>query len=63
MQPLKKGCGQVPLKEKGRGSDIGDYGGYNGAAIAYFVLVRALNKKGKPTLWILPVPLYKKKQD
>lgn len=60
VQPLKKGCGQVPLKEKGRGSDIGDYGGYNGAAIAYFVLVRALNKKGKPTLWILPVPLYKK---
>ena len=60
LQRMKKGKGQVPLKEKGRISDIEKYGGYNKAATACFMLVKAEDKKGKTSKWLLPVPLYRK---
>lgn len=62
VQRLKKGKGQVPLKEEGRLSDIEKYGGYDKAKNTYFMLVHAEDKKGKPTVWILPVPLYLKRK-
>ena len=60
LQRMKKGKGQVPLREQGRMADIEKYGGYNKATITCFMLVRALDKKAKPSIWILPVPLYLK---
>ena len=60
LQRMKKGKGQVPLKEQGRISDIEKYGGYNKATTAYFMLIKAEDRKGKPSVWILPVPLYRK---
>ena len=60
LQRMKKGKGQVPLKESGRISDIEKYGGYNKATNTYFMLVKAEDKKGKSGTWLLPVPLYLK---
>lgn len=60
LQRMKKGKGQVPLKEGGRIADIEKYGGYNKATNTYFMLIRAEDKKGRSSVWILPVPLYRK---
>lgn len=54
---VKKGSGQVPIKQDGPISNISRYGGYNKAAIAYFMCVEAQNKK-KGALLLVPVPLY-----
>ena len=62
LQRLKKGQGQVPVKESGRMSDISRYGGYGSAKNTYFMLVEAEDKKKKESLWILPVPLYLKQK-
>ena len=62
VQRLKKGQGQVPVKESGRMSDISRYGGYGSAKNTYFMLVEAEDKKKKESLWILPVPLYMKQK-
>lgn len=56
--PMKKGHGQVPLK--GGDSplqDISKYGGYNKAAVAYFMYVRGTSK-GKEIYRIESVPVY-----
>lgn len=61
--PVKKGKGQVPLKNDGSPiSDIQKYGGYNKAAAAYFMLVQGLDTKNNPVRILIPVPLYLKKQ-
>lgn len=61
--PVKKGKGQVPLKNDGSPiSDIQKYGGYNKAAAAYFMLVQGVDKKNDPVRILIPVPLYMKKQ-
>lgn len=62
VQRLKKGKGQVPVKETGRLSDISKYGGYDKARNTYFMLVKAENKKGRECTCILPVPLYLKQK-
>ena len=62
VQRLKKGQGQVPVKESGRMSDISKYGGYGSAKNTYFMLVEAEDKRKGESLWILPVPLYLKQR-
>lgn len=55
---LKKGRGQVPIKNDG--SPIGNidkYGGYDKAAVSHFMYVEADNKKKKEYLFV-PVQLY-----
>lgn len=56
---MKKGKGQVPIKSDG--SPIGNidrYGGYNKAAVSYFMYVSAMDKK-KPVYLFVPVLLYR----
>lgn len=61
QQILKKGKGQVPVKESDeRLRDIGKYGGYNKAAGVYFMLVSSKDKKGKEQRTIEFVPIYLK---
>lgn len=63
-QPLKKGKGQVPLKNGNndkRLSCIEKYGGYNSATITYFSLIEG-ERKNKVLRYIVPVPLYLVKQ-
>lgn len=60
QMPVKKGQGQVPLKADG--SPIGDiekYGGYNKAAVSYFMYVQGKDKKGNPAYLFVPVLLYR----
>lgn len=47
MNPLKKGSGQVPLKQNSPLSDISKYGGYDKPASSYFSFVKYEGKKGK----------------
>lgn len=64
VMPLKKGKGQIPLKQEARLQNISKYGGYNSATITYFSLVEGKDKKGKKFEYILPIPLiYKKKYE
>lgn len=56
---MKKGKGQVPLKGDSPVSDIGKYGGYNKASIAYMMLVQA-EEKGKPVYLLESIPNYVK---
>lgn len=62
QQIMKKGKGQVPIKNDG--SPIGNidkYGGYNKAAVSYFMYVQA-EEKGKPVYLFVPVLLYRAAQ-
>ena len=56
---MKKGKGQVPLKGDSPISDIGKYGGYNKASIAYMMLVQA-EEKGKQVYLLESIPNYVK---
>lgn len=61
VQILKKGEGQIPIKngdDYKRLADIEKYGGYSGATTAYFTLIEGVDKKGKRKRFIIPVPLY-----
>lgn len=61
QQILKKGKGQVPVKneaEDTRLTDIEKYGGYNKASGAYFILVQSEDKKGNLSRSIKHVPVY-----
>ena len=61
QQIMKKGKGQVPIKQKDeRLQDINKYGGYNKATGAYFMLVQSKDKKGKEQKTIEFVPIYLK---
>lgn len=55
---MKKGKGQVPLKENSPVSDIAKYGGYNKASAAYFVLIKSrLNEETIYTIETIPLIL------
>lgn len=56
--PMRKGKGQVPLKN---GLDINKYGGYNKAAVAYYCLVKH-TEKGKSQISLIPIELYRASQ-
>lgn len=61
--PVKKGNAQVPLKgSDSRLNNIDNYGGYNKATGAYFMLVESEDKKGQLIRTIEYVPLYLCKQ-
>lgn len=56
--PMRRGKGQIPLK---KGLDINKYGGYNKAAIAYYCLVKHVEKSKQQTS-IVPIELYRASQ-
>lgn len=59
QMPMKKGKGQVPFKGSDeRLQNIENYGGYNKATGAYFMLVSSVDKKGNAMKTIEYVPLY-----
>lgn len=61
QQILKKGKGQVPIKngtEDTRLNSIEKYGGYNKASGAYFILVQSEDKKGNLIQSIRHIPIY-----
>lgn len=61
QQLMKKGKGQVPIKNNGDGRlTIEKYGGYNKAKGAYFMLVESEGKKGVLKRTLETVPLYLK---
>ena len=62
QQLMKKGKGQIPIKENNRLQDISKYGGYNKEAGAYFVLVESDDKKNRKKRTIEYVPIRLKKQ-
>ncbi len=55
QQPLKKGKGQIPLKQDGPKSDMAKYGAYNKAMSKYFALVSYSDKKGKEVRQLVPI--------
>lgn len=55
LQPVKKGVGQIPLKEN---KPIEKYGGYTDPTTAYFMLVESTGKKNSKTRTIEAVPNY-----
>ncbi len=59
QMPMKKGKGQVPFKGNDeRLQNIDNYGGYNKATGAYFMLVSSIDKKGNRIKTIEYIPLY-----
>ena len=58
---VKKGSGQVPIKENGPISSIEKYGGYNRPSAAYFALVEYKDKKNKTIRQLVPIDAYKEK--
>ena len=59
---MKKGSGQVPLKQNGALSDIEKYGGYDKPISTYFSLVKHIDKKGKEAKSLIPIDLYLKNE-
>lgn len=55
QMPVKKGKGQIPLKQDGPKSDMAKYGAYNKAMSKYFALVSYLDKKGKEVRQLVPI--------
>lgn len=53
--PVKKGKGQIPLKQDGPKSDMAKYGAYNSAMSKYFAMVSYLDKKGKEVRQLIPI--------
>lgn len=62
QNPLKKGFGQVSIKQNSPVADIDKYGGYNGAAATCFAFVSYKDKKGKEIKAIVPIDLYRVKE-
>ncbi len=63
QQLMKKGKGQIPVKGSDeRLRDIGKYGGYNKAAVAYFMLVESEGKKGARKKTLETIPIYRKRE-
>ena len=58
QNPVKKGEGQIPLKDGSASFDIDKYGGYNGATAAYFVVLKGVDKKGNIGFYLDTVPVY-----
>ena len=55
QMPVKKGKGQIPLKQDGPKSDMAKYGAYNSAMSKYFAMVSYLDKKGKEVRQLIPI--------
>lgn len=55
QMPVKKGKGQIPLKQDGPKSDMAKYGAYNKAMSKYFALVSYLDKKDKEVRQLVPI--------
>lgn len=55
QMPVKKGKGQIPLKQDGPKSDMAKYGAYNNAKSKYFTLVSYSDKKGKEVRQLVPI--------
>ena len=55
QMPVKKGKGQIPLKQDGPKSDMAKDGAYNKAMSKYFALVSYLDKKGKEVRQLVPI--------
>lgn len=64
VNPVRAGKNDdlVPLKAQGAVQDTSRYGGYSGAATAYFMLVKSVGRKGKTMLSLEAYPLYLDKQ-
>lgn len=62
QQIMKKGKGQVAIKETDKRLTVEKYGGYNKATGAYFMLVKSEDKKGNEIRTLEFVPLYRKEQ-
>lgn len=60
--PLKKGKGQVPLKENSPLSNINKYGGYDKPTSSYFSYVEFEGKKGKKSCQLVPIDSYLRKE-
>ena len=59
QQPIKKGKGQLPLKESdNRLNNLKKYGGYTEIAGSYYLLVKSIDKKGKIKKTIEYIPIY-----
>lgn len=58
MNPLKKGSGQVSLKQNSPLSDISKYGGYDKPASSYFSFVKYEGKKGKEMRQLVAIDSY-----
>ena len=56
--PLKKGVGQVSLKQNSPRSDVQKYGGYAKPSSTYFAYVEYVAKKGKTIKALVPIDLY-----
>lgn len=56
---LKKGNGQVPVKQNSALSDIEKYGGYNKAYASYFSFIKYEDKNGKEMRRIVAINAYK----
>lgn len=55
QMPVKKGKGQIPLKQDGPKSDMAKYGAYNRAMSKYFALISYSDKKGKEVRQLVPI--------
>ncbi|MCD8294802.1 MAG: type II CRISPR RNA-guided endonuclease Cas9 [Clostridia bacterium] len=60
--PAGTNDGLIPIKDKEPFNDTGRYGGYNKPGISFFMLVRSLDKHGKPMLTIEGYPLHYEKR-
>ena len=58
MNPLKKGSGQVSLKQNSPLSDISKYGGYDRPTSSYFSFVKYEGKKGKEMRRLVAIDSY-----
>lgn len=55
QMPVKKGKGQIPLKQDGPKSDMAKYGAYNKAMSKYFALVTYQDKKDREVRQLVPI--------
>lgn len=59
QNPLKKGKGQVPLKQNSPRADINKYGGYNRPSSAFFAFVEYEDKKSNKIKALIAVDSYR----
>ncbi len=59
INPLKKGCGQAPLKQNSPLSDISKYGGYDKPSASYFAFVEHTNTKKKTVRQLVAIDSYR----
>lgn len=60
LNPVKKGNGQVSLKENSPLSNISKYGGYKKTSACYFAFVKYKGKKDKEIRQLIPIDSYRR---